>query len=240
MKRATILTMKKTKMMKKICNVCKQEKEHKSWKSTTCNDCLAKGIKWCSSCHETKLITEYHTCRGKPLGMCKMCECNRSKENKNAIGYYSRAEVKERRRATSKQWHREHDEEHKQEIYAKHNARKRERYATDADYKESVIASNRAYKDKLQGDLTGKDWIDILSVFNNSCAYCGAKVSLTRDHVIPVSKGGINTKHNIVPACKSCNSSKHNNDVVEWYKHFKYFSNERLAKIMKWIGGDAL
>ena len=32
--------------MKKICNICGQEKEHKSWKATTCNDCLEKGIKW--------------------------------------------------------------------------------------------------------------------------------------------------------------------------------------------------
>lgn len=38
---------------------------------------------------------------------------------------------------------------------------------------------------------------------------------------------------------KSCNSSKHNNYLVEWYKVYKYFSKERLAKIMKWTGGDA-
>ena len=30
----------------------------------------------------------------------------------------------------------------------------------------------------------------------------------TRDHVIPISKGGNNTKENIVPACGSCNSKK--------------------------------
>lgn len=225
--------------MKKICNVCGQEKEHKSWKATTCNDCLEKGIKWCSSCHEPKPITDFHTCRGKPLGMCKSCECTRSKENKKSTGYYTRPEVKEKRRETSKVWHREHDEENRPRIYARHNAIKRERYATDAEYRESVIASNRAYKGNLHGDLTGNDWLEILELFNNSCAYCGAKGALTRDHVMPVSKGGLNTKHNIVPACKSCNSSKHNNDLVEWYKFYKYFSKEHLAKIMKWTGGDA-
>ena len=38
---------------------------------------------------------------------------------------------------------------------------------------------------------------------------------------------------------KNCNSSKHNNDLVEWYKIYRYFSKEHLAKIMKWTGGDA-
>ena len=32
----------------------------------------------------------------------------------------------------------------------------------------------------------------------------------TKDHVIPISKGGHNTKENIVPACQSCNNKKYN------------------------------
>lgn len=40
--------------------------------------------------------------------------------------------------------------------------------------------------------------------------------------------------------CNVCGQEKEpNNDLVEWYKFYKYFSNERLAKIMKWTGGDA-
>jgi 5-methylcytosine-specific restriction endonuclease McrA len=43
------------------------------------------------------------------------------------------------------------------------------------------------------------------------CLYCGRKFSdhhLTRDHVIPVSKGGQNTWTNVVAACKRCNHHK--------------------------------
>lgn len=51
----------------------------------------------------------------------------------------------------------------------------------------------------------------IYKMLNGHCAYCGKEVSLkkiTRDHVIPKSKGGANAVENILPACKSCNQSK--------------------------------
>ena len=43
------------------------------------------------------------------------------------------------------------------------------------------------------------------------CAYCGEEFhesKLTRDHIIPVSKGGKNTWMNVVCACKHCNNKK--------------------------------
>ncbi|VAW62339.1 HNH endonuclease family protein, partial [hydrothermal vent metagenome] len=47
----------------------------------------------------------------------------------------------------------------------------------------------------------------------NICAYCGetfSKVHLTRDHIHPVSKGGLNTWTNVVTACAPCNKRKDN------------------------------
>ena len=43
------------------------------------------------------------------------------------------------------------------------------------------------------------------------CHYCGRHVgadALTLDHVVPVARGGVSTKGNVVPACKACNSEK--------------------------------
>ncbi len=37
------------------------------------------------------------------------------------------------------------------------------------------------------------------------------------DHVVPLSKGGANAAHNSVPACTSCNTSKGNKDLRDWY-----------------------
>jgi hypothetical protein len=45
----------------------------------------------------------------------------------------------------------------------------------------------------------------------NLCAYCGKKYTeaqLTKDHIIPVSKGGPNTWMNCVTACLKCNNYK--------------------------------
>lgn len=50
------------------------------------------------------------------------------------------------------------------------------------------------------------------------CIYCGAKGSLSKDHLIPLSRGGRDTIENIVPCCRGCNSSKGDRDVLEWYR----------------------
>ena len=52
------------------------------------------------------------------------------------------------------------------------------------------------------------DWAVILSAYRNKCAYCGVGGPLTKDHVIPLKKGGAHVMANIVPACRSCNSRK--------------------------------
>jgi 5-methylcytosine-specific restriction endonuclease McrA len=60
--------------------------------------------------------------------------------------------------------------------------------------------------------LTPTEWREIKRQFHNVCAYCGipesVTVKLTRDHLIPVSKSGLHTKENIVPACQPCNAKK--------------------------------
>ena len=45
----------------------------------------------------------------------------------------------------------------------------------------------------------------------NMCAYCGdcfGVASLSRDHIKPVSRGGVNAWSNVVTACMKCNISK--------------------------------
>lgn len=46
--------------------------------------------------------------------------------------------------------------------------------------------------------------------------YCKVSKAGTKDHVVPLSKGGTNYIDNIVPACVSCNSSKRDKFLSEW------------------------
>lgn len=43
---------------------------------------------------------------------------------------------------------------------------------------------------------------------NHTCAYCGSSDDLTVDHIVPKSKGGLNTWDNLITACRSCNNRK--------------------------------
>ena len=48
------------------------------------------------------------------------------------------------------------------------------------------------------------------------CCYCGNVRKLTVEHIVPLSKGGTHTGDNILFACRPCNSSKFNKDLIIW------------------------
>lgn len=50
------------------------------------------------------------------------------------------------------------------------------------------------------------------------CIYCKEETDTTFDHVIPLAQGGVDNISNQVPACQPCNSSKSDQDVIEWCK----------------------
>lgn len=67
-------------------------------------------------------------------------------------------------------------------------------------------------------DLTDAQWHTILDAWA-CCAYCGADgAALQKDCVLPISRGGRYTLENVVPACRSCNASKSNDEVTSWMR----------------------
>jgi 5-methylcytosine-specific restriction endonuclease McrA len=56
---------------------------------------------------------------------------------------------------------------------------------------------------------------EIFARYGGACAYCDAPAQHL-DHVHPISKGGADAPHNLVPACAPCNLSKGAKTLAEW------------------------
>lgn len=108
----------------------------------------------------------------------------------------------------------------------------RYRYTHDEKYRDHFLESARKYwktakgkakrngyehKKRLQKQQTDRflqpnEWLAVLALYENSCAYCGKELTdsfdCTQDHVIPLSKGGTHSIDNVVPACRVCNARK--------------------------------
>lgn len=73
-------------------------------------------------------------------------------------------------------------------------------------------------------------------LFNNSCAYCGGPGPFHDDHVEPLSRGGLDTPSNLVPACVRCNKSKWAKPVEAWYLSQPFFCPDRWAALKRHTG----
>ena len=75
------------------------------------------------------------------------------------------------------------------------------------------------------------------------CFYCGKTLSrskATKDHIIPRSKGGGDSQHNIVDACRKCNTEK-GNLLLDEYRQVVAFRFSLSASTFRFPGeGDAL
>lgn len=91
-----------------------------------------------------------------------------------------------------------------------------------AQTRKARAARRRARRVAASGsDLTDAEWFRILEAWAE-CAYCGADgAALQKDCVLPISRGGRYTIENVVPACRSCNASKSNDEVTSWMRRRK-------------------
>jgi len=82
----------------------------------------------------------------------------------------------------------------------------------------------------VDNDLTPEQWSRIREAWGG-CAYCGATdAAVQRDCIQPISRGGRYTLHNVVPACASCNASKHNGEVTAWLRRKKLDERSFLVR----------
>ena len=82
-------------------------------------------------------------------------------------------------------------------------------------YRRKHKARQRGLRE-IPGAHTAQEWEALKAKYNNTCLCCGKvepEIALTRDHVLPITKGGTDNIDNIQPLCWSCNSSKNDKHV---------------------------
>lgn len=195
-------------------------------------------MKICINCLLEKPLADFHKHKNYPDGYrntCKACIKPYSK------AYYVRhreqllhkmslyAETnKEQIRTYKAAWYQERSEELKARARARRKAAPDIFKAKDYAYKKThrdmylrvQAAAHKRRRAKKAGallnDFSAAQWRELQEQFDHCCAYCGkrAKGHLTQDHITPISKGGMHTLGNIVPACRACNSKKRDKEPL--------------------------
>lgn len=180
---------------------------------------------------------------------CKECwktERNDLKNNREKANEYARTHHMKNRK-TQKEWAVQYRQTEKGRkscaLYRENNIFKRKRYyhfyrtsSQGKEYFKNYSIKRKSTIDSLEFSFTKEQWEECKSYFDNKCCYCGKELPLSQDHFIPLSKGGEYTHNNIIPACKSCNSSKGNRDFYIWYPKSRYYSKKRERNISKFLG----
>jgi len=117
--------------------------------------------------------------------------------------------VREKNRERSKQYHAKHPEK----SYASHkkwveNNPERARFLR--------IVGSKNYRNRKRGAngrFTSGEWKELCEKYSHTCLCCKQARKLEADHVVPISKGGMNTIDNIQPLCRSCNARKNNKTI---------------------------
>lgn len=194
----------------------------------------------CRTCSTDKPLTEYSVDKrnGLPLRHCKECHCAKARVRYATEEYKEWSRTRrardpayaEQARESLRAW-RKNNEARYRANYVAHNART---YAADPQKHIARSMANRdpdkhcshMHRRRMQmlgvdsPGVTADEWRAIKAKHGNRCYYCSdSRRKLTRDHVVPVSRGGKDEPGNIVPSCQSCNSSKGSKLLLEWPKY---------------------
>lgn len=183
---------------------------------------------------------------------CKQCECSLRESKRASKLEYDRRYREENREllrqkarnysnsSGRKEAKAKYDMEYRIENKDKIRDAKRRYYLENRELENErrKLSTNkrRASKKVSGGVFTVVDWEDCKKFFCNSCAYCGKAKKLEVEHFRSLSKGGTNSKENIVTACRECNSSKNNLDPFVWFPTREFFCEDRLDKITSYLG----
>ena len=198
--------------------------------------------KTCNVCGKRLInnIENFYTAISNKDGLTKDCkECNRRKTQ--IYKMKNRKKVLEHQakyRKNNKEKVIESNLNYRKNNILKERERARKYHQTPRGKALSIINCHKK-KARLKGvkaDFTIEQWIACKQYFDNSCAYCGSKISqLELEHVTPKIKNGGFTASNILCACRKCNNSKSDKYFIEWYPGQNFYSEVRNNSITSYL-----
>lgn len=205
---------------------------------------------WCKVCMDARKTTWNRNNRDKQREMSRRSAKKNYERNREAKARYrNRADVKERMRGYSAEWYRQNKGRLKAVRHAwylknkiEHNANSKKTFEAN---KEHWIRVNRewarTHREKMRGytkvsdairrnairassgTYTAKDIKYLAKSQRGLCTVCREPFGKYHvDHIVPLSRGGTNDKHNIQLLCASCNIKKHAKDPIEFMQSRGY------------------
>ena len=188
---------------KRICKSCGKKFIPKQWNQFYCGSKIKKI--GCSYKMRIKGITKYNLGKNKEY-MKKYIKEWAKKQRKDDTDYATRQRESKR-------------------VYAKNPDKKEIIKNWRHKNIKKILEWNRKrnmFQKGVIGSHTNKEWEDLKKYYDFRCVKCGKseqqlKVEwkgtnfdkLTKDHIVPISRGGTDHIWNIQPLCVSCNSRKH-------------------------------
>lgn len=98
--------------------------------------------------------------------------------------------------------------------------RQKQWVSENRDHKNYLSHKRKLQILNIEGSHTLEEWKNLKKLYGNMCLCCKRtepEITLSEDHIIPISKGGTDYIYNIQPLCRSCNSIKKAN-IIDYRK----------------------
>lgn len=157
----------------------------------------------CENIKDASMFQSYKTVSGKTSvrTVCKSCRATKQRKPETQRANALRAYYKKK-------------SSNPEEV----NKKAREYRKKRRDSGKPIIRNCKSDKYRKTGRFKISIRAEVFRLKGFSCHYCGSKENMQIDHVVPVAKGGGDTIDNLVPCCRSCNSSKQDKDLKSWLK----------------------
>jgi len=176
----------------------------------------------------------------------KIKDCQEA--NKDKINAARRARVRanpEKKRAQDKAYYQANKAKILHNVRNWRNANRKKRREISRRYDSLRRAAGRRALCPLKIETINRRF----RLFQDCCAFCGVNANhrrnagharLSIEHVLALTKNGLDEADNIAPACHSCNCSKNNAPVEEWYRRQPFFTEARWRKICRHCPGAVI